>query len=398
MTERATPLPGASELMRALGLLVDGPAQWSRPISSRAPGVFVVELPGGRAEAPIDTVALRRWLEHVPDLRLDGQQPSAHELGRHLARFWLPMEPILFVGRATRALGQRIAAMYATPLGETRPYARAHWLKTLAALPDLRIWWAETDAHEEYQDALLAEVEARNSPAPPSLPADQPILPYANLVSTAGIARQHGLQNALAEPRDDTGSLAARQPAARLRRSDPPRRRTATRPRAGRPANTPGQMRPQPEPTLLSKAGLDRLMSELDDLRSNVRPQVIARVQAARELGDLRENSDYEYARKEQSFVEGRIQMLEAQVKATVVVDAPAQGATAAQVGSTVTVDSDGQELTFILVGSADSDPAAGRISYTSPVGRALLGAHAGDDVDAQLPGKVARYHVREVR
>src|SRR5512141_1276563 len=67
--ERMTKL-GASELLRSLDLLVDGPVRWGAPVPSRAPGVFVVELPGGADIAPIDPAALRRWLERVPDLAL----------------------------------------------------------------------------------------------------------------------------------------------------------------------------------------------------------------------------------------------------------------------------------------------------------------------------------------
>jgi transcription elongation factor GreA len=398
LNERSSLLPSASDLMRSLGLLVDGPAQWSRPVHSRAAGVFVVELPGGLEEAPIDIVAVRRWLERVPDLRLDGELPTPQELGRRLATFWLPGEPILFVGRSAQSVGQRVAAMYATPLGDVRPYSAPYWLKTLSALSGLRVWWAETDAHEEYLDALLAAVGERNDP-PVGAPAEERPLPFANLVSTAGVARQHGLTDALlqADPLTASPTAAVRRPVAAARR------RTAAAPRSRAPTTSTkrrssNETRPVPEPTLLSQAGIDRLTAELDELRDKVRPQVIARVKAARELGDLRENADYDYARKEQSFVEGRIQTLEAMIKSAMLIDTSPAASDAVRVGSTVVVATDDEEITYVLVGSAESDPAAGRISYSSPVGRALLGARAGDEVEAQLPGGVVRYRVREVR
>ncbi len=67
---------GAAELIRALGLLVDGPARWEAPVPTRAPGVFVVELPSGLESAPIDVVSARRWLERVPSLTIEGEHPS----------------------------------------------------------------------------------------------------------------------------------------------------------------------------------------------------------------------------------------------------------------------------------------------------------------------------------
>jgi transcription elongation factor GreA len=152
-----------------------------------------------------------------------------------------------------------------------------------------------------------------------------------------------------------------------------------------------------PEPTYLSREGLERITAELEDLRTNARPQVIARVKAAREFGDLKENGDYEYARKEQSFVEGRIQALEATVRNTVVIE-DAGPSDSARLGSTVVAESDGDTVTFTLVSSTEANPAQGRISNSSPVGRALLGTRAGDEVTVALPGGSVGYRVIEVR
>jgi transcription elongation factor GreA len=141
---------------------------------------------------------------------------------------------------------------------------------------------------------------------------------------------------------------------------------------------------------------MDRLSAELEHLRTTVRPQVILRVKTAREFGDLKENGDYEYARKEQSFVEGRIQALEALMRTGVVMDSP-QATEGAALGSTVVVESDGDKQTYLLVSSAEANAAAGRISNVSPVGRALIGARAGDEVTVQLPGGSIVYQVLEV-
>jgi transcription elongation factor GreA len=371
----------ASDLLRSLGLLVDGPARWTNPVASRAPGVFVVELPGGALEAPLDTLALRRWLERVPELRLDGGRPSVPELRERLAEFWLPMEPILYVGRAARAIGQRLAAIYATPLGDARPAAAGHWLKALSVQGELRVWWAETDAHEEFEDAILTEIAARNAVNRPA-----PVLPFANLTATDGLPRAHGLTNSLLSdtsgaPRPAVAGITARRTAA---------------PRARRQIVREPAPKPRPAATHVSRDGLDRLTAELEELRTIARPQIIARVAAARELGDLRENADYEYARKEQSFIEGRIQALEHALRTSVVIEQPAQ-ADVVHLGSTVVVESDGERQTYAIVGSTEAKPAAGRLSNASPVGRALMGARAGDEVIVELPVGTVTYRVIEV-
>jgi len=151
-----------------------------------------------------------------------------------------------------------------------------------------------------------------------------------------------------------------------------------------------------PEKAVLSKEGLERLTAELAELKDNVRPQIIARVAAARELGDLKENGDYEYARKEQSFVEGRIQAIEHLLRTGIVVEQQV-GNDMVHLGSTVEVEEDGDRATYTIVGTAEENIAAGRLSNASPVGRALLGARAGDQVVVQLPGGPVSYRVVRV-
>ena len=77
-------------LMRSLGLDVDGPVRWGSSPASQSPGVFVVETDSPLAQAPIDLAAVRRWLERVPDLRLDGERPTPNLLANRLASFWVP--------------------------------------------------------------------------------------------------------------------------------------------------------------------------------------------------------------------------------------------------------------------------------------------------------------------
>src|SRR5512140_200561 len=134
----------------------------------------------------------------------------------------------------------------------------------------------------------------------------------------------------------------------------------------------------------LSAGGIVNVRAELEQLTGVERPVVIARIAAARELGDLRENAEYETARKEQSILEGRIKQLTTLLRDAVQIE----GASTSHVslGTTVTVEDDHGEETYTIVGSHEASPAEGRISSTSPVGRALMGARAGDRVTVSAP------------
>ncbi|HEY7023571.1 MAG TPA: transcription elongation factor GreA [Candidatus Limnocylindrales bacterium] len=385
--------PGASELLKDLGLLVDGPQLWGRPIPGRGPGVFVVELPNGMLDAPIDIVAIRKWLERVPELTLDGERPTAEAVAKRLHEFWLPDEPVLYVGRSPKQVGARINSIYATPLGDARPSSGGHWLRTLSVLPQLRIWWADTDAHEEYEDALLAEIATRNEGVGRDA-ASGGLLPFANLMTADGVPKAHGLLNSLRSDGTDTSptrttSGTTRATASRARTTSSSRARKPPPPKAPPP-------RPVIAPTLVSRDGLDKLNAELEDLRTVQRPQIIDRVATARSHGDLKENAEYEYARKEQSFIEGRIQTLEQMIRHAQVIDT-AEPSDTVRVGSTVKVESDGETFTYQIVGSTEANPAQGRLSNASPVGRALLGAREGDAVGVDLPSGSVTYRVREI-
>ena len=141
------------------------------------------------------------------------------------------------------------------------------------------------------------------------------------------------------------------------------------------------------------------MVAELDHLTRVRRPEVVARIKAARELGDLSENAEYHAAREEQSFLEGRVQLLEQRLRRAVILPAERdlEGRHGAGMGSTVTVEHAGEQLSYVLVGSTEADPAAGRISTSSPVGAALLGAIAGSDVTVRTPRGEVRYRVVSV-
>jgi transcription elongation factor GreA len=149
-------------------------------------------------------------------------------------------------------------------------------------------------------------------------------------------------------------------------------------------------------PTYISTTGEERLEAELAELRDVQRPAVVARIKAARELGDLRENADYDAARREQSFIEGRVQAIEAILRTAHVVDE----ATTHEViiGSVVTLERGGETVEYTIVGSSEANPTLGRVSYLSPLGKALLGRRAGDDVIVQAPSGERHYRIADVR
>jgi len=135
----------------------------------------------------------------------------------------------------------------------------------------------------------------------------------------------------------------------------------------------------------LTKQGLDKLKIELEELKKVKRPAVIDRIKKAKDFGDLSENAEYEDARNEQSFIEGRIQELEYMVKyAEVSENHPVNEVS---LGSNVTVTMDGDKATYEIVGSTEADPMQGKISDDSPIGSALLGGKVGEKVTAKTPG-----------
>jgi len=153
----------------------------------------------------------------------------------------------------------------------------------------------------------------------------------------------------------------------------------------------------EPQQVPITAEGLVQVQEELDQLTGVRRPEIVAKIKAAREHGDLSENFEYHAARNEQSFIETRILELEAIVKNHVII----QSRTAdGQVDllSTVTFVEEGEpEERYRIVGPAEADPSAGQISFESAIGRALMGHRAGDDVEVRTPTGT-RYRVRILR
>lgn len=153
---------------------------------------------------------------------------------------------------------------------------------------------------------------------------------------------------------------------------------------------------------LLTREGFDKLEGELAHLRTVRRGEVAERLrQALEEGGDLVENAEYDDAKNEQAFVEGRIQHLEMLLsRARIIEDEPSAGpADVARVNSFVTVQEEGYEPeTYHIVGAAEADPRAGKISNASPLGRALLGKRRGDRVTVEAPDGSFEYVILSIK
>lgn len=153
------------------------------------------------------------------------------------------------------------------------------------------------------------------------------------------------------------------------------------------------------EPVLLTKAGLERLEAELTELRTVRRAEVAASIREAQELGTAQIDGQYEEAKNQQAFLEGRIREIEKMLELAQVIDEEAaHHSKEVRVGSTVTVKMDDtRKHTYQVVGPAEAAPFEGRISHESPVGRALLGKKRGDKVQVNAPSGVVEMTIVSV-
>ena len=153
------------------------------------------------------------------------------------------------------------------------------------------------------------------------------------------------------------------------------------------------------QPVLLTHEGLTRLEKELDQLKHVRRPEVAERIRQAKELASTQNNAEYDDAKNDQAFVEGRILTLEKLIQdAKIINEEEAHHASAVQIGSTVHLnDADGKKITYTIVGAPEADPKEGKISNESPVGRSLLGKRVGDEVQVSAPRGLLRFTVTKI-
>ncbi len=147
---------------------------------------------------------------------------------------------------------------------------------------------------------------------------------------------------------------------------------------------------------LMTPEGYERLKRELEELKTVKRREIVERIKAARALGDLSENFDYQDAKRQQAFLEGRIKDLETVLSRAKVVPRPDNASEVVHLGSKVTLHDieTGKERTIAIVGSFEADPLQDLISILSPLGEAVLGKTAGEEVVVNTPKGEVRYKI----
>ncbi|SDH58296.1 transcription elongation factor GreA [Alteribacillus persepolensis] len=149
----------------------------------------------------------------------------------------------------------------------------------------------------------------------------------------------------------------------------------------------------------MTEEGKQKLEEELHYLKTERRQEVVERIKIARSFGDLSENSEYDAAKDEQAFVEGRINQIEQMLKNAVIIEEDAENNTEVALGKTVKFKElpDGEEEVYTIVGSAESDPLEGKISNDSPMAQSLLGRKVGEEVTVNTPGGEIEVEILEV-
>jgi len=149
----------------------------------------------------------------------------------------------------------------------------------------------------------------------------------------------------------------------------------------------------------LTQKGLDELKKECDELVKIKRPEVVRRLSAARDMGDLSENAEYTAAREELAFIDGRIDELELFLKQAVLIsEEDHKGQQFVTLGSEVTVKYDGKNAVFTVVGEWEADPMEKKISHESPLGKALMGKAVHDEIEVDAPVGKINYKIVSIK
>jgi len=147
----------------------------------------------------------------------------------------------------------------------------------------------------------------------------------------------------------------------------------------------------------LTNQGFEKLKNELEELKNKTKQEVLTRLNQARAMGDLSENSAYSAAKEELNLIEGRITELEEILKNAEIVEGNNNKNTV-QVGSSVVVEINGKKEKFEIVGEFEADPLNKKLSHTSPIGQALTGKKVGDWVEVEVPAGKIKYKVVDIK
>ncbi len=151
---------------------------------------------------------------------------------------------------------------------------------------------------------------------------------------------------------------------------------------------------------LLTPDGLKKLEEELENLKSVKRREVAERIKIAIGYGDISENSEYEDAKNEQAFIEGRIITLEKMLRNARIINNDELDLETVSIGSTVIVEDVeyGDTMEYTIVGTAESDPNQNKISNESPVGKAIIGKKKGTTVEVSVPAGIIQYKILDIK
>ena len=153
------------------------------------------------------------------------------------------------------------------------------------------------------------------------------------------------------------------------------------------------------EPTYLTVEGEKKLRAELAELSGPVRHELSKRLRSAIQMGDLSENADYKSAKEEQGFMEGRIEQLTKLLRNVVIIEEDSKPKDRIDIGSTVTIqEGTDPDETYFLVGPQEADPVKGRISYSSPIGQALMGHREGETIEANTPQGTIKFKIKKIQ
>jgi hypothetical protein len=196
------------KLFQAGELKAAGPVPYGEAVPEQEPGVYVVSQTADPSLTSLDLVwrpqisisAIDEWIRRVPGMRSDGAErpPKPEEIERRLLEFWLYDEPVLYIGQTGNSLRSRIRYLYRHRLGDADPHGGGHWLKTLANLDDMFIFWAavgdrrlpETIEHEMIEAFVRGVTKTvREKLYDPRHP-----FPWANLEHPRGVRKDHGLR------------------------------------------------------------------------------------------------------------------------------------------------------------------------------------------------------------
>lgn len=149
---------------------------------------------------------------------------------------------------------------------------------------------------------------------------------------------------------------------------------------------------------LLTQEGLEALKKEHQELKEVKRPKAVKRLTEARDMGDLTESSEYTAARQDLAFMDKRISELEEILKTAQVVKSSKKGEKKVMIGSKVTLEGGKKKVIYMVVGDWEADPLKNKISFSSPIGKALMGKKTGDRVEVRAPAGKVTYQVLEVK